>query len=101
MFQLREWRILRMSLSEIQEDILNILKQNGALTRLEICKALGFEIIGFTESPYGIYPQYKYRTTIYENLCRNKKNLMKQGLIESFKKKHGIHNRTYWKLVEV
>lgn len=111
---------LTVELSEIQEKIYNLLKMNGTLTRDEICEHLGFEQYDYEYiKKYHSHPlnndsgsvihhliktkQYHSRTTVFDNLGKNDKSLIKRGLVEKFKINLGIRGRpkTYYRLVEV
>jgi len=90
--------VINKSLSKLQQDILEVLKRKGSLTRQGICKILGFKVVGFTVSKYGRYPCYEKSTTVYQNLVENKFSLLKRGLIEVIKQSDGQYKRKYYQL---
>jgi len=95
-------------LTEIQVKLLDVLKNNGALKREEICEHLGFESYLLEYNHH--YPTWNLqktkqqrkmqlhskRTTIYNNLVK----LEKKGLVSKYSKNNGKRGRppTYWKI---
>ncbi len=77
----------------IQQQLIDVLKKNGAMSRNEICKAFDFEwyiynqiIVYPSKKKYPhILKQYNRRTTIYDNLVK----LEKKGIVERFSKNNG------------
>lgn len=80
-------------LEPIQQQLVNALKKNGAMSRNDFCKEFGFKIIIYDQivvSPskkqyHFKLKQYEKRTTIHDNLVR----LEKKGIIERFSKNDG------------
>lgn len=80
-------------ITPIQQQLINSLKKNGAMSRDEICEAFGFKthiVNHVTLSPskkkYHLrLKQYDRRTTIYDNLVK----LEKKGIAERFSVNNG------------
>ena len=92
----------------IQQQIIDILKKKGSMSRDDICEEFGYKKRKFTQIQY--YPnktqrkvkniremeQYEKRTTIFDNLIK----LEKKGIVERFGLNNGERGRSVkmWKL---
>lgn len=105
-----EMQLVFPDFTPIQAKIVKVLKENGSMTRDQICEAFSYKKrkvirvdkyllwerrIRYTQE----YEQFNKRTTIYDNLVK----LQKKKLIEKFSKNNGRRGRPkiYWKLKEV
>ncbi|TFG12059.1 MAG: hypothetical protein EU531_10925 [Promethearchaeota archaeon] len=90
------------NVSLFQSKLIQLLKNNGPLTRDQICEALGFEQYDYihleklTHTGEKIIPyrprktkQYNRRTTVFENL----EKLIKRKIVEKFSKNNGKRGR--------
>jgi len=77
----------------IQQQLIDVLKKNGEMSRNEICEKFGYKTHTYNYivlSPSRKqYPQkleqYHKRTTIYDNLVK----LEKKGIVERFRRNNG------------
>lgn len=94
----------------IQAKIVKVLKENGPMTRDQICEEFEYKkhkvirvdkyLLWEKRIRYEqIYEQYNKRTTIYDNLVK----LQKKKIVEKFSRSNGKRGRPkiYWKLTEV
>ncbi len=77
----------------IQQQLIDVLKKNGAMSRNEFCEEFGFKTHTYdyvirapSKKKYPIrVEQYHKRTTIYDNLVK----LEKKGIVERFSRNNG------------
>ena len=80
-------------LEPIQQQLVNAIKKNGAMSRNDFCKEFGFKthicdhiVVSPSKKRYHFkLKQYEKRTTIYDNLVK----LEKKGIVERFSKNNG------------
>ena len=98
-------------ITPIQFSLLEILKENGSMTRDQICEEFGFkkykrEFIQsypnkkeYKTRHYREVEQYHQRTTIFDNLTK----LQKRNLVKKFRKNNGKRGRPpeFWKIMGV
>lgn len=92
-------------LTPIQFSIFKKLKENGPMTRNELCQAFGFkkQTKKYTtryplkyKTYYRQIEEYEKRTTIYDNLLK----LQKRKVVKEFSKNNGKRGRpvVFWKI---
>ena len=85
-------------ITPIQFSLLEILKENGSMTRDQICEEFGFKKYNKTRYHREV-EQYHQRTTIFDNLTK----LQKRNLVKKFRKNNGKRGRPseLWKIMGV
>lgn len=94
-------------LSLLQLRLIELLRENGSMTRDQICEEFRFKKhrVDYTDSYLGnkkgktyhnVVEQYSKRTTIFDNLIK----LQKRKLVEKFSRSNGKRGRpmVYWKI---
>lgn len=84
---------MNYELEPIQQQLVNAIKKNGAMSRNDFCKEFGYKmhiydqtvLIPSKKKYYFKLKQYEKRTTIYDNLVK----LEKKGIVEKFSKNNG------------
>lgn len=80
-------------LEPIQQQLVNAIKKNGAMSRNDFCKEFGFKthiydqiVVSPSKKQYRYkLEQYHKKTTIFDNLIK----LEKKGIVERFSKNNG------------